>query len=248
MSRSAMVAVAGLLVGASALVATNGSVDEQARAAAAKQLALQSPTALSTPTPTVALTPSISPTPRLTPTPSTTPTTPPPLATVVYPIKGFDWPAAGVKVSVVTMPRATWQSQPEGVDPQLDANGFDSVGHWLEGTGPDGPGLESGGQVKTQSIILAAHTCYATNDPLCNDTTFPFSRLSYGGWAVGQQASLTDSGGHVFDMTLVRRELVDKSGFGIDNNPCEVQVFSCNKQDPHNRATLVTFRRTQCKA
>lgn len=226
----------------------------QSRVDAAKQL---SASPVATPTVTVATpTPSVSATvPPVTPSPTTTITTPAPTSVapvpaplppaIVYPIQGFSWQEAGVNVTVVPMDQMTWQQQASasGIDPPLDANGFDRVGHWLEGTGPglNGP---------THAIILAAHTCFSEDATLCNDTTFPFRRLSFGGWAAGQQAAITDAAGHSFDLTLVRRELVLKSGFRLDadQDACEVQVFSCTQGDAHTTATLVTFRRTQCAA
>jgi hypothetical protein len=189
--------------------------------------------------------PSVPPIPSVSTSPTASSTPPPTLApaAIVYPIQGFSWPDAGIKVATVTMDQATWQQQAatSGIDPALDANGFDRVGHWLDGTGP------TLGR-PTQSVVIAAHTCFSPDASLCNDATFPFRRLSYDGWAVGQHAAIVDASGHSFDLTLVRRQLVPKSGFTLDDDPCEVQVFSCTAGDTHNTATLVTFKRTQCAA
>lgn len=162
---------------------------------------------------------------------------------IVYPIQGFSWPAAGIKVATVTMDHSTWQQQAAttGISPPLDSNGFDRISHWLEGTGPT-LGRPS------RSVVIAAHTCSSPDASLCNDATFPFRRLSYDGWAVGQRAAIVDASGHSFDLALVRRQLVPKVGFMLDDDPCEVQVFSCTEGDTHNTATLVTFRRTSCTA
>lgn len=223
----------------------------QSRIDAAQQLSSPAPTpTVATPSPSAPATVlPVTPTPSAT-TAASAPTSlspmPPQLTpALVYPIQGFSWQAAGVNVTVVPMNQMTWQQQASasGIDPPLDGNGFDRVGHWLEGTGPtlNGP---------TQAIVLAAHTCYSEDPTLCNDTTFPFRRLSFGGWAAGQHGAIVDAVGHSFDLTLVRRELVSKSGFrlDVDQDACEVQVFSCTEGDAHNTATLVTFRRTQCGA
>lgn len=225
---------------------------QQSRVEAARQL-IQSPPPTSspaTPTPSAAV---VTPSPSVAaatpvPTPSVpTPSAPAPTsasAALVYPIQGFSWPAAGIKVATVTMDHSTWQQQAAttgtGISPPLD-NGFDRVGHWLEGTGPT-LGHPS------QSVIIAAHTCFSPDASLCNDATFPFRRLSYDGWAVGQRAAIVDAVGHSFDLVLVRRQLVPKVGFMLDDDPCEVQVFSCTEGNTHNTATLVTFRRTSCAA
>lgn len=211
------------------------------REAAAQQLATQ-------PAPTSS---AVSTLPALTsPVPSSirpTPTSPPTIPSVrtpasvgfQLPIKGFSWPAAGIRVAVIGMAAAEWrpQSVSGGVDPDLSASGFDPVGHWLIGTGQT---------ADYQAPIIAAHTCYQ-GDYLCNDTTFPFNRLSYEGWATGQAASVTDATGTTVPLVLTNRQVVSKhKQLPITQNRCDIQVFSCNVKDPGGLITIVTFQRTQC--
>ena len=126
------------------------------------------------------------------------------------------------------------------VDPALDANGFDSVAHLLEG---------SGKSEALQPLVLAAHTCTSTDKRLCNDATFPFMRLSYDGWAVGQPATVVDATGKTIDYTLVDRQVVDKSkAFSFANDRCLLVAFTCNLQNPEGEITLVTFKRNHCGA
>ena len=141
----------------------------------------------------------------------------------------FSWPAAGLAVAVSRM---AW-TPGETVNPPLDANGFDPVAHWLAGTG-EGP--------DRQPVVLTGHTCYGEG-PLCNPGTFPFNRLSFPGWAVGQPASITDAAGQAVPCVLEDRRLVDKSTqFAFPNDPHLVVAFSCNLARPNEQITLVTFR------
>lgn len=152
------------------------------------------------------------------------------------PITQFDWPAVGLSIDVVPM---AWQPG-QVVNPGLDANGFDPVAHLLEG---------SGESEALQPLVLAAHTCTSTDKRLCNDATFPFMRLSYDGWAVGQPASAIDATGRAINYTLVDRKVVDKSkAFSFANDRCLLVAFTCNLQNPEGEITLVTFRRTGCGA
>jgi hypothetical protein len=128
-------------------------------------------------------------------------------------------------------------SQGETVDPPLDANGFDPVAHWLVGTGTAGA---------IRPVVLAAHSCHE-GVALCNDSTFPFNRLSYAGWALGQSATVTGADGLAVPCTLADRRLVDKSrAFSFANDPCTVVVFSCNFENPDSQVVLLTFRCGQC--
>ena len=123
------------------------------------------------------------------------------------------------------------------VDPPLDVNGFDPVGHWLVGTGES---------AAVRPVVLAGHTCHQ-QVALCTDATFPFNRLSYSGWAVGQPASLTEANGGVVDCALADRRIVDKSkAFSFANDPCQVVLFSCNYDNPDAQIVLLTFRCGQC--
>jgi hypothetical protein len=82
---------------------------------------------------------------------------------------------------------------------------------------------------------------------LCTDATFPFNRLSYAGWAVGQPASLTGANGQVVACALESRKVVDKTkAFSFVNDPCLVVAFSCNYDNPDGQVVLVTFRCGQC--
>lgn len=155
------------------------------------------------------------------------------LAQIALPPRTFSWPAAGLTAAIVPM---DW-SAATPVDPPLDAQGFDPVGHWLVGTGQSS---------SVRPVVLAGHTCHQ-GVPLCTDATFPFNRLSYQGWAVGQPASLTDGKGQVVNCSLADRKVVDKSkAFSFENNPCDVVAFSCNYDDPDGQIVLVTFRCGQC--
>ncbi|WP_138442294.1 hypothetical protein [Sinomonas susongensis] len=152
---------------------------------------------------------------------------------LTMPLTKFSWPAAGLSVNVVPL---AW-TPGETVDPPLDGNGFDPVAHWLEGTGGTGA---------IRPAVIAAHACHQSV-PLCNDSTFPFNMLSYSGWAVGQQATVTDSRGMTAPCTLADRKLVDKSkAFSFANDPCDVVVFSCNFENPDGQVVLLTFRCGQC--
>ncbi|WP_139346580.1 hypothetical protein [Sinomonas mesophila] len=165
------------------------------------------------------------------PAPSSAPAEPQPvsLPRLSLPPTGFSWPAAGLSVGVVPMP---W-TPGETVNPDLDANGFDPVAHWLVGTGET---------EEHQPVVLAAHTCYGA-DPLCNPATFPFNRLSFPGWEKGQSASISDANGQTIPCSLEDRRIVDKSTqFSFPNDPHHVVVFSCNLERPHDEITLVTFR------
>ncbi|MDQ4503082.1 hypothetical protein [Sinomonas sp. ASV322] len=125
----------------------------------------------------------------------------------------------------------------EPVDPPLDSRHFDPVGHWL---------VDTGGNAGVRPAVIAGHTCHA-GVPLCNDETFPFNRLSFAGWAVGQAASVTDRQGRVTQCSLESRQVVDKSkAFTFGNQPCTVVAFSCNYLDPDGQIVLVTFRCGQC--
>ncbi|WP_171042303.1 hypothetical protein [Sinomonas gamaensis] len=210
-----------------ALVAVVHQVDasarDQARLSAAQQLASSPPSAVSSP-------------PQVTAPPSSAiaateaPPSPPPLA---LPPKAFAWPAAGLAVDVVPMAWTPGQT----VDPPLDANNFDPVGHWLEGTGQS---------AALRPVVLAAHTCHV-QVPLCNDSTFPFNRLSYAGWSAGQPATLTDASGTAVPCTLEDRRITDKSkAFTFPNDPCLVVVFSCSVENPDADIVLLTFRCGQC--
>ncbi|MEA5456664.1 hypothetical protein SPF06_18225 [Sinomonas sp. JGH33] len=213
---------------------------EQLRAEVAQQLAVSVPepsaSPTSTPVPTTASGPSASTAfggrSSSTPEPSRTPTSSPTLAAAMPPTK-FSWPAAGLSVDVVP---ADW-SAGQLVDPVLDANNFDPVAHWLKGTG-------QGGAVRP--VVLAAHTCHA-GVRLCTDATFPFNRLSYPGWAIGQPASLADANGRVISCSLDSRKVVDKTQeFAFPNDPCLVVAFSCNYGNPDAQIVLLTFRCGQC--
>lgn len=207
---------------------------QQLRAEAAQQLAASVPepplssSGMATPTavPGTATPPA--------PSRSAAPVPPPiQLANIVLPPRTFSWPAAGLTANVVPM---DW-SAAAPVDPPLDAQGFDPVGHWLVGTGQSS---------SVRPVVLAGHTCHQ-GVPLCTDATFPFNRLSYQGWAVGQPASLTDGKGQVVNCSLADRKVVDKSkAFSFENNPCDVVAFSCNYDDPDGQIVLVTFRCGQC--
>lgn len=123
------------------------------------------------------------------------------------------------------------------VDPPLDNNNFDPVAHWLKGTGQS---------AAVRPVVIAAHACHRLV-PLCNDSTFPFNRLSYGGWAVGQPATLIDAHGHVVTCALEDRRIEDKTKqFAFSNDPCLVVVFSCNFENPDGQIVLLTFRCGQC--
>lgn len=192
---------------------------EQQRAVAAQQLAQSSP-----PVATPAITPR-----QPSPTAVATPTLP----DIPLPPTHFEWPAAGLSVDVVPMAWTPGQT----VDPPLDVNNFDPVAHWLIGTGQSSA---------LRPIVLAAHACHQLV-PLCNDSTFPFNRLSYDGWALGQPAGLTDASGGVVACALTDRRLVDKSkAFTFANDPCSVVVFSCNFENPDGQIVLLTFRCGQC--
>ena len=219
---------------------------KQARLQAAAQLSSQASS-----TPAASLTASQTQSAAATPTtssPTTSPVvTPAPPPSITYPITRFAWPAAGMNVKVITMAEKQWVAQAtSGVDPPLDKNGFDPVGHWLEGTGAglNGP---------TPVTIIAAHTCYMDDPSLCNNGTFPFRQLSYDGWKAGQSATITDASGQSVPLTLEKFQVVEKTdplpivqdAPGV-NASCYVQVFSCNLADPHGKITLVTFKRTQC--
>ncbi|MDQ4504349.1 hypothetical protein [Sinomonas sp. ASV322] len=154
-------------------------------------------------------------------------------AVAAMPPTKFAWPAAGLSVDVVP---AEW-SPDQLVDPILDSNNFDPVAHWLEGTG-------QGGVVRP--VVLAAHSCHAAV-ALCTDATFPFNRLSYSGWALGQPASLTDAAGRVISCSLDSRRIVDKTQeFSFPNDPCLVVAFSCNYENPDAQIVLLTFHCGQC--
>ncbi|KHL01220.1 hypothetical protein LK10_17525 [Sinomonas humi] len=128
-------------------------------------------------------------------------------------------------------------SASQTVDPPLDANGFDPVGHWLVGTGES---------ASVRPVVLAGHTCHQ-QVALCTDATFPFNRLSYPGWAVGQPASLTEANGSTVACALADRRIVDKSkAFSFSNDPCQVVLFSCNYDNPDAQIVLLTFRCGQC--
>ncbi|WP_138443659.1 hypothetical protein [Sinomonas susongensis] len=149
------------------------------------------------------------------------------------PPRHFAWPAAGLGVDVVPMQWSATQT----VDPPLDANGFDPVGHWLTGTGES---------ASVRPVVLAGHTCHQ-QVALCTDATFPFNRLSYAGWALGQPASLTEANGSIVNCALADRRIVDKSkAFSFANDPCEVVLFSCNYDNPDAQIVLLTFRCGQC--
>ncbi|WP_422936020.1 hypothetical protein [Sinomonas sp. P47F7] len=152
---------------------------------------------------------------------------------IALPLTRFSWPAAGLTVSVV--PTAWSKDQP--VDPPLDANNFDPVAHWLAGTGESD---------EVRPIVLAAHSCHQAV-ALCNDATFPFNRLSFAGWEIGQAATATDALGKMVQCALASREVVDKSkAFSFANDPCLVVVFSCNYENPDGQIVLLTFRCGQC--
>lgn len=149
------------------------------------------------------------------------------------PPRHFAWPAAGLSVNIVPIP---W-SATQVVDPPLDSDGFDPVGHWLVGTGES---------AAVRPVVLAGHTCHQ-QVALCTDATFPFNRLSYAGWALGQPASLTEANGGVAACALADRKIVDKSkAFSFANDPCQVVLFSCNYDNPDAQIVLLTFRCGQC--
>lgn len=230
-----------LILGLSAALAVFAGVHqlgddarERLRAEAAEQLAA------SVPEPSQALTPSQAPTASETASPAKAKgapaapsTTVAPSAQIALPPRSLSWPAAGLTVNVVPM---NWNAD-DPIDPPLDPQGFDPIGHWLTGTGQSGT---------VRPIVLAAHTCHQ-GVPLCNDATFPFNRLSYQQWAVGQPASVTDANGQVVNCSLADRKVVDKSkAFSFGNNPCDIIAFSCNYNDPDGQVVLVTFRCGQC--
>ena len=233
------VVVAGLVAAAGIYGYNKYSAEEQ-QVQAARQLASQE-VELSPATPSGS--------PRETPiaeSSSTTPATPkqespravpaptPVDVQPVLPVARFHWPAAQLSVEAVPM---EWRAD-QTINPPLDANGFDPVAHWLKGSGEAGP---------AKSIILAAHTCTSPDRRVCNETTFPFIKLSFEGWAVGQPASLVDSAGQTINYTLVDRQVVDKAkAFEPANERCFLVVFSCNAVDPEGEITLVTFRRDGC--
>lgn len=151
---------------------------------------------------------------------------------IALPPRKFAWPAAGLSVDLVPM---QWSSA-ETVDPPLDANGFDPVGHWLMGTGQS---------AAVRPVVIAGHTCHM-QVALCTDATFPFNRLSYAGWALGQPATLTDASGRV-NCSLTDRKIVDKSkAFSFANDPCQVVAFSCDYTNPDGQIVLLTFGCGQC--
>jgi hypothetical protein len=224
-----------LILGLSAALAAFAGVHqlgddarERLRAEAAQQLAA------SVPEPSQAQAPSQAPTPSESASPAKASSTPvAPAVQIALPPRSLSWPAAGLTASVVPM---NWNAD-DPIDPPLDPQGFDPVGHWLTGTGPSG---------NVRPIVLAGHTCHQ-GVPLCNDATFPFNRLSYQQWAVGQPASVTDANGQVVNCSLVDRKVVDKSkAFSFGNNPCDIIAFSCNYDDPDGQVVLVTFRCGQC--
>lgn len=214
---------------------------EQRHIQVAEQLAARQtesaapPTMTPSPTATPAEEPSIAPT-TPEPAPSTAKPAPEPVdVPPVLPITKFTWAAVGLSVDVVPM---DWRAD-KAINPPLDANGFDPVAHWLKG---------SGESQATQPVILAAHTCIVGNE-LCNDVTFPFNKLSYDGWAVGQPASLVDATGRTIGYTLVERRIVDKAkAFEFANDRCLLAVFTCNLADPQGKITLVTYKRNGCGA
>lgn len=149
------------------------------------------------------------------------------------PPQHFTWAAAGLSIDIAPM---QWNAT-QVVDPPLDANGFDPLGHWLVGTGES---------AAVRPVVLAGHTCHQ-EVALCTDATFPFNRLSYSGWAVGQPASLTEANGNIVSCALADRRIVDKSkAFSFANDPCQVVLFSCNYDNPDAQIVLVTFRCGQC--
>lgn len=240
--RVVAVAVVGIaLIGSAGVYEYNTYAAEQQQLRAAEQLATQK---------THAATPEAEPSSVASPevTPSVLPVVPepasptreatPPVADVqpVLPVTAFRWSAAGVAVDVIPM---DWQAG-QVVNPPLDANGFDPVAHWIK---------DSGASESLRPIVLAAHTCTSQDRRVCNEATFPFMRLSYDGWAVGQPASIVDATGKTIDYTLVDRKVVDKSkAFSYANDRCLLVAFTCNLQNPEGEITLVTFRRTQCGA
>jgi hypothetical protein len=196
---------------------------QQDRAAAADRLAAET----RSPGPTASAVPS-----SIVATASASTSAAAPAALALPPTK-FAWPAAGLSVDVMPL---GW-TPGETVDPPLDANGFDPVAHWLAGTGAAGA---------IRPVVLAAHSCHQ-GVALCNDSTFPFNRLSYAGWTLGQSATVTDAKGLVVSCTLADRKLVDKShAFSFANDPCDVVVFSCNFENPDSQVVLLTFRCGQC--
>lgn len=215
---------------------------EQQRYAAAQRLAAsaqQSPPAAATsPTSSAPATSPASSAPALPSSTHPSSSAPSSLQTPVRPAIAlppvrFAWPAAGLSVPIVPM---TW-TPGLTVDPPLDSNNFDPVAHWLQGTGQS---------ATLRPIVLAAHACHQ-QVPLCNDDTFPFNRLSYAGWTVGQPATLTDAHGQTVTCALADRRIVDKSkAFTFANDPCSVVVFSCNFEDPDGQIVLLTFRCGQC--
>ncbi|WP_369046126.1 hypothetical protein [Sinomonas sp. P10A9] len=203
--------------------------DQQRRADAAHQLTVASATPNPAGTSSQPATPAT--TAAASPAPSST--APPKRTSVALPPASFDWPAAGFAVNIVPM---DWDPSVP-VNPALDANGFDPVGHWLKGSGQSDAVLP---------VVLSGHTCHA-GVYLCNDQTFPFNRLSFDGWAIGQPATITDANGSVIPCTLQERSLVDKSKqFSFKNDPCLVVLFTCNFERPDDAVTLVTFRCGQC--
>lgn len=223
--RGLLIVLAALLLVAAGLYQLGSNAEQRRRAEAAQRLAAASP---------------VTSAPAVTPTP--TPTEPPASATapaapartqVGLPPAAFSWPAAGFAVDIAPM---DW-SRDTPVDPALDPNGFDPIGHWLKGTGESDEYLP---------VVLAGHTCH-TDVYLCSPTTFPFNLLSYDGWAVGQPASITDSRGTTIPCLLQDRRIVDKSKqFSFSNDPCLVVLFTCNVKNPDEAVTLVSFRCGQC--
>lgn len=225
-----MLGLAVVLAAAAVVYQTASDADQHRRADAARALASASASPADSPSAPQDATASQP--PAASPTSSSAVTQP--RAGVVVPPASFSWPAAGFSVNVVP---TDWDPAVP-VNPSLDANGFDSVGHWLKG---------SGESLNIQPVVITAHTCYDTASPLCNPTTFPFNRLSTDNWAVGQPASITDAHGAVIPCTLAERKLVDKSKqFTFRNDPCLVVLFTCNLDRPEDLVTLVTFRCGQC--
>lgn len=195
--------------------------------------------------PEVATTPTVVPSQAPSMTPDATAPAPPSEAPVppvsndapVLPIGQFHWPAASLSVDVVSM---DWQVG-QMIDPPVDADGFDRVGHWLRGTGEND---------RVKPIVLAAHTCTSSDRRLCNEVTFPFMKLSFNGWAAGQVASITDATGRTVNYTLIDRRIVPKAKDSIQfaNNGCYLVVISCNVENPEGEITQVIFRRNECGA
>ena len=228
---------------ATAIAATAGAhqleidAHEQLRAGAAQQLATPASEPSRGATPAAPATSAASAASPTTAAASTAAASPAAAAShapsIALPLSKFSWPAAGLTVSVV--PTAWSKDQP--VDPPLDSNNFDPVAHWLTGTGESG---------EMRPIVLAAHSCHQAV-ALCNDATFPFNRLSFAGWEIGQAATVTDALGKVVQCALASRQVVDKSkAFSFANDPCLVVAFSCNYENPDGQIVLLTFRCGQC--